>query len=329
MTRSFLSLLRSYCFGHFIRKHPVWNKLNTKYNLLYNQKMKFSKEKPIFSTTSKGKVGCYNLSVSWQNVFFLNLKDIAVVISSGNILLWTKTSQNKIFCKNRNIKRNFLKFSRVIFDQYGLLSFSGSNFRLWVSTTASRGRCCLDSSLWWCWSGLWSSEESSQPLSCSYQKKTAACWSGSAVFSGTVSPPLPLTRSAPPVGHSWSSPDQQLQSPQLDAAAAVVWESKLSSPGCLLSPAWSLTAVWGTLDPGETWAAQCSCWFFLCVTSPPAAFWAAETTTKSLINIFSSVVLVSIKYNLSSLITDSSWISYLPCGSESDAAESRSLLQWL
>lgn len=190
-----------------------------------------------------------------------NMHDKMFSFSTWKILLlsfpqemssWTNSNiQNTAFCTYRRTSpSNFKGFSPVIFDQCGHVSLCGSNSSELVSTMASRGRCCLDSCLWWCWSGLWSSEERSQPLSGCCQRKTAACWHGSAVFSAG------------------------------DAAAAVVSGHRLSSPGCLLSPAWSLAAVWGSLDPGETWAAQCCCWFALCVTSPPEAFWAAERKNK-------------------------------------------------
>lgn len=237
---------------------------------------------------------------AWQDVLFLNLKDIVAVISSGNVILNKLNTQNTAFCTYRRTSpSNFKGFSPVIFDQCGHVSLCGSNSSELVSTTASRGRCCLDSCLWWCWSGLWSSEERSQPLSGCCQRKTAACWHGSAVFSAG------------------------------DAAAAVVSGHRLSSPGCLLSPAWSLAAVWGSLDPGETWAAQCCCWFALCVTSPPEAFWAAERKNKVIRQLILESSVSINKDNLSFTIFKCCWILNLPCGSEWDAPENWSLLQWL
>lgn len=75
-------------------------------------------------------------------------------------------------------------------------------------------------------SGLWSSDEGTQPLESSSQRKTASSWS---------------------------------QSVGLSAAIAASG-NKLSFPGCLPSH----IAVWGTLDQGETWT-RCSYWFALCV----------------------------------------------------------------
>lgn len=117
-------------------------------------------------------------------------------------------------------------------------------------------------------------QERSPSLSGSHELSTVGWLSVPSVFSEYA--PDPWTGTGPPPWHTWKSRVPRLESSKSYSAAAFAWGCRLSFPGHRLFPSWSLAADWGTLDLGETWAAQCSCWFSPCVTFLPEAFWAAD-----------------------------------------------------